>query len=324
MEKPVTVVIVEYRSAQRTAAYVQHFLQSMRSGHPFQFVIVDNSPGEENFTRLLAALLALPEAAERPAADPCGVPALCCVRELALGGVRILAARAAENLGYARGNNAGAALAAERLPAADFIVFSNNDLLFAPQTPFDSLLEPFAQDAQVAACGPALAGKDGRPQNPRRFLPLWRRYTLYAFLWPLNKLIRPLDAWLNDVYAAAAPARCDYLSGSFLVCERAKWESVGGFDEETFLYAEEPILGKRLQSRGWCMYCQTGVQAVHDHNQTIGRQWDNVQATLREYRSDRYFFAHYMGAGKASLWWADRAVDFLLFKKRALNLLLRR
>lgn len=322
MNDAITVVLVDYCSAEETIAYLKHFRECVQSEHEFQFVIIDNSPGEENFDQLQQHICLWNVTQSKTELISNAADIGYC-EKIELNGCVVLLAKANNNLGYGRGNNAGAALAERNLKQFDYIVFSNNDLVFSDGFCFDNLLEPFAQDDRVAVCGPGLKGPDGRAQNPRRFLPLWRRYTLYALLWPLNKVIVPLDRWFKDVYTSLEPGSCDYLSGSFLVCDYKKWKHAGGFDNNIFLYAEEPILGKRLQKHGYYMYCQSKAQVLHNHNQVIGKFMNNVRITKQQYQSDRYFFQQYMNEKKGILFLTDMALAFLLLKKRIVNVGLR-
>jgi N-acetylglucosaminyl-diphospho-decaprenol L-rhamnosyltransferase len=53
------------------------------------------------------------------------------------------------------------------------------------------------------------------------------------------------------------------LSATALLVRRAAFESVGGFDERFFLYAEDMDLSRRLRLGGWQLYAAPSIWARH-------------------------------------------------------------
>jgi len=68
------------------------------------------------------------------------------------------------NLGFARGNNVGAAAASGR-----YLLFLNNDMVVRPGA-FAKLVETLEAHPEYSAVGPKLIGGDGRPQRTARNL----------------------------------------------------------------------------------------------------------------------------------------------------------
>jgi GT2 family glycosyltransferase len=85
------------------------------------------------------------------------------------------------------------------------------------------------------------------------------------------------------------------LSGSFMLVRTADFLQAGGFDEETFLYAEENILSDRLSLLGKCFYFVPSVHVLHRHGETIGARYDARRRSLLQFDSMGYYYRTYRG-----------------------------
>ena len=210
------IVVVSYRSDDRTTAFVNGELPKI--GVPYTVVVVANgaSPAEAD---ALAARLP---------------------------GVRVLPAG---NGGYAKGNNLGAQWLKDHF-AVSHILFSNDDVAIRSGNLAEVLLDVCRLHPEIGAIGPEVVGPDGIRQSPEPYYGLWKRYVwMYLSTFFLSKTKKRRLFQLD--YAEEALEGVHYrLSGSFLLVDAAAFFQAGMFDENTFLYAEENILSERLAKIG--------------------------------------------------------------------------
>jgi GT2 family glycosyltransferase len=163
--------------------------------------------------------------------------------------VRLL--RNAENLGFGRAVNRGAAEA-----EGDVLVLVNNDVVCEPGfvarlcEPFEDERVGMAAGVLVQAAAPDRVDSAGIEIDPtlRAFDYLWNR--------PLGELEGAADP-LGPCGGAAA-----YRLSAF--------REAGGFDETFFAYWEDVDLALRLRFASWSCRLVPGARALHRHGATLG------------------------------------------------------
>jgi len=150
-----------------------------------------------------------------------------------------------ENVGFGPAVN----LAAART-SAPWLAIANADIELTPGA-LPTLLAAGAADAAAGIVAPRLVLPGGATQHsvyPFPTLP----FTL-AFNLGLGSLSRRLaEHWTLEGHWHGERARAvDWAIGAFLLVRRAAWDSVGGFDGEQWMYAEDLDLGWRCAAAGW-------------------------------------------------------------------------
>ena len=153
-----------------------------------------------------------------------------------------------ENYGYARGNNIGIRFALDILKS-EYILILNNDVILNDREVLDKLVESASRDNRIGAVSPVLKSTTGEIQrtctgNTPGFLDFIFVYTFIGQR--LFKENRILKRHFNYDYAFDRPKEFG-VPGRFLHsvqepgdCRRRP------FDENTFLYWEEHIIGSKL------------------------------------------------------------------------------
>jgi len=127
---------------------------------------------------------------------------------------------------------------------------ANADVEITPGA-LDALLEAGARDARAGALAPRLILDDGGTQHSVYPFP-----TLPCALLVNLGLARPMP-WLGERFCLEGfwnperPRAVDWAIAAFVLVRREAWESVGGFDERHWIYAEDLDLGWRLARNGW-------------------------------------------------------------------------
>ncbi|WP_296072115.1 glycosyltransferase family 2 protein [uncultured Agrobacterium sp.] len=145
--------------------------------------------------------------------------------------------RLSENMGFGRGCNAGAAVA-----STPWIFFLNPDARLKTGA-IDALLDAAARLPSATAFNPKILNSDGTQYFKRRSWLLPRRNRLPKG-WPQTDTIVPV------------------LSGAALFVSKEKFDLVGGFDPNIFLYHEDDDLSLRLAAFG-PLYFVRGATVEH-------------------------------------------------------------
>ena len=251
------IVIVSFRSDDRTVTFVREELSRIRI--PYRLVVVDNGGDKDSNLQNR-----LPDATVLRAG----------------------------NKGYAAGCNLGARWLREHVDP-DAILFSNNDIRFQSDDVVDTLYQELFRHDDVGAIGPCIVGKDGRRQSPEPYQGLWNRYVWMYLLTPFLSLERKVEKFRLDYSEKASEGYHYKLMGSFLMVRADAFFEAGCFDENTFLYAEEPILSERLSAIGKrCWFCPA-VTVVHEHGAVIGASYKRKEMDRMQFRSMAYYYRRY-------------------------------
>lgn len=235
--------------------------------------------------------------------------------------VRLIASP--ENLGYAGGNNAGAAAAQGR-----YLFLLNPDTVVRAGA-LAQLVGYMDAHPQTGALGPQLLWPDGRVQSSRRRFPtlgsLFWESTLLGQWFPRNRYrqrYHVLDRPAGEVQAV------DWVVGAAILIRRDAWLQVGPLDEAFFMYFEETDWCRRSAAAGWETHYLPTAQVVHFEGKSSGQVV--AARTLRFQRSKLRYTRKYFGPGWAAglrlfLWltfafqWAEEGVKWLLGHRRALR-----
>lgn len=149
-------------------------------------------------------------------------------------------------------DNPGYGGAINRLVAAAgatrWLLVVNPDVTFAA-TALEQLLAG-ATASEVGSAGPRVLDENGSVYPSARRVPSIGTgigHALFGKVWPANPWT---ERYLNRV-SVDQPSDVGWLSGACVLVRTAAFESVGGFDEDYFMYFEDVDLGYRLGLAGW-------------------------------------------------------------------------
>ena len=184
--------------------------------------------------------------------------------------------RSAENLGFARGNNAAlrqigfdAALPPPAPPPLPASLLLPTPHTAAPPPPLSAMVQFLADHPHAGGCGAQLAYGDGRFQHGAfRFPDLWQ---LFFDFFPLHG--RLLASRLNGRYprawyAAGRPFPIETALGAALMVAGHAIRAVGLLDEHYFMYCEEIDWCWRLHDAGWPLWCVPAARVTHFEGQS--------------------------------------------------------
>ena len=192
-----------------------------------------------------------------------------------------------ENLGFAKGNNAGI-----RLSTGEYVLILNPDTII-----HDGALQRWTVFAdrhpEAGAFGCRVLNRDGSYQGPARPFPtIFRNWIAALYLRPLTYLSNLI---VSDVYTGwkgDSERVIDWQSGCCVMFRADVLKSLGGFDGEFFYHFEEVDLCRRVWDAGYSILYTPDAVITHLGGQSVNRF--PIRFELERYRSRyRYFYKHF-------------------------------
>ena len=167
-----------------------------------------------------------------------------------------------ENRGYNAGNNVGLRYAVGK--GHEFAMIANPDMEFTQTDYLATLLAKMQEDDDIVVCGSDIVTPEGVHQNPKkRGTDNLRGYFSWITdIFKRNKKRNDNPEWIED---PTISKYCRCLNGCCFLIRMDFIKEVGFFDENTFLYGEEPILGSQVEEACKKMYYTADTFAVHAH-----------------------------------------------------------
>ncbi len=274
----IAIVVVSYHNAGMTKRYVCEEL--VKLSIPYTLVVVNNDSTEEESRKL---------------ADDCHLTFVTddVNGEISAGGNYLIWSK--DNLGYARGNNKAIRFL-NRIGGFTHFLFSNDDIEIKHSDILQILASIMEGNNDIGAIGPRVVGLDGRDQSPHDSYV--SPYRLIG--WKLLPFLRRKNKKQENELPTKPSSRYTYwVQGSFMLVDACSFMEVGMFDEETFLYYEEPILAERLLKIKKRMYFASDVEIVHFEGGSTKR---NKKRDKIEMDSCVYYMKQYKHVPEWVLW----------------------
>lgn len=170
-----------------------------------------------------------------------------------------------ENGGYGKGNNFGIAHA-----KADLIIIMNPDVRFVSPI-FNRIIEEF-KDPELGMAG--LEFVDG--SSPYYFKP------------EHNTLLRSMFMHYY-IKRRKYNSKLMYMSGSLLIFNRSIFIAAGKYDENIFMYYEEPDITNRILNIGKKVKWLKGIMVLHlAHGRRFNENLTNINNNSFEYYCNKY------------------------------------
>ncbi len=162
----------------------------------------------------------------------------------------------ATNAGFGKANNQ-----AMRAACGEFLLLLNSDAFPEPGA-IAQLVEYARAQPRVGVVGPRLNNADGSMQVSCHRFPSPARSWLENL--GLTKVFAR-DPWLGDYswWAHDTEREVDFAIGACLLVRCEVYETVGGFDERFFMYAEEADWQKRIHAAGWTVSFTPTARVTH-------------------------------------------------------------
>lgn len=198
--------------------------------------------------------------------------------------------RCAENHGFAKGNNIGAAEA-----TGDLLLLLNSDAML--QHDLSNLFYFVNGHSEIGVAGVRLVYGDGRLQpsvgyrhTPLRIILEWLFPKRITLLSPLQ-LQEKRPAYYDQIHCDT-----DWVAGAFLLTPRSLWQELGGLDQNIFMYVEDVDYCVRVKKAGY-QVCYFPYDEVI-HLEGGAGDWGSKRSFVETMRSYKlYLEKHHRNSG---------------------------
>lgn len=193
----------------------------------------------------------------------------------------------ADNRGYGVGNNRGF-----KLSIGEYVLILNPDVILRP-TSLDTLGKVMRDNNEVGIAGPRTLDVHGNISLTAR-----QEYTpmrLLAKYFGIDRVIPYLVYGKvgNRALRSNQLLSVDWLHGSALMIRRETYESLGGFDENFFLFMEDVDLCARARELGWRVVYLPSAEVEHIGSESVSRFHE---ARVRSYQISPLYYYRKRGA----------------------------
>ena len=212
-----------------------------------------------------------------------------------------------KNEGYAKGNNQ-AIRYVNNYYIADYYVVMNPDVCLLKKNTIETLINHIENSkiSGIVGAQPLVwnCNLDQPPEeqiNIRR-IPNKMDLLLLEFS-PLRKVF--VKKYEKFCYLNYRPyrnrIRFSVPSGAFFIIDSTCFQKIGLFDENTFLYGEEFIIGYKLKSLNSFFLFVPSIKVKHQHGASIGNNRFNVNKNAQNFKllSHLYYAKKYLNASSA-------------------------
>lgn len=213
-----------------------------------------------------------------------------------------------KNGGYGTGNNIGLRYSSDTLNA-DYSIIANPDVFFDEECVRKFLLT-LQEDSSVAVVSAKQSNSLDCAWKNCSTLQYVLATSLFFEVW-LKIRCYPSKYFKNKKFAEVFA-----VPGSLLMVDTKKMLQYGMYDEEFFLYYEEPVLAQKFATAGLKTILRLDCSYVHNHHVSISktyRRWSQQHAILL--KSAELFLKKYKKANTfqmffAKLWFAYTKLEF--------------
>ncbi len=218
-----SIIIVSYNTASVTIQCIESILAAQKL-HPcdLEILVVDNASTDDSVQN---------------------------IRALKQPSIRIFPQK--ENLGFGKANNTALAHA-----KGEFILFLNSDTLI-DSLDLSSVIEYMRTHSTVGVLTVRVQLQNGEldPASHRGFPTIWRSFTYFSRLEGLTRSVPVLNRMFGGYHLShldrSTEHEIDSPSGAFFLTRKKILDTIGGFDEDFFMYGEDLDLAKRIKEAGY-------------------------------------------------------------------------
>lgn len=255
------VVILNYNDSENTIRYVNE-IKNYKCIN--RIVVIDNKSPDNSFDKL---------------------------KKLASKNIDVIISE--NNKGYAYGNNYAIRYLNEKYGKYKYIVISNPDV-HVEEDAYNKCINFLEKNKEVAIVAPRMFDINNNPHQ----LSGWKLRSLKGDIMDSSPALttifqKPHIERYSEDYLSQSIAYVDCIAGSFFAIRHSAFEEVGYFDEKTFLYFEEDILGNKLNKLGYKNVVLNTCKFNHFESVTIDKNMNQMRKFKNLQKSKIYYHKTY-------------------------------
>ena len=198
--------------------------------------------------------------------------------------IKVLQSR--ENKGYGAGNNIGLRYLEEN-NLVDIAIISNPDVLVKEKV-IDEIIKDFS-NTKISFLAPIIKERGHEIKGYK--LPNY----LSEFLSNINYFNRYSKKFITypDNYYQNKLTKVEVLHGCFFACRLKDFQKINYFDEKTFLYYEENILGKKAKKANLELYVDKDISVEHNLSVSVDKSLNKIKKYKILKNSQLYYEKEY-------------------------------
>ncbi len=202
-----------------------------------------------------------------------------------------------KNGGYAYGNNFGLKYL-EKLGKYDYVIISNPDIAVEEKS-IEKCIDFLNNNKEAAIVAPRMYFINGPARRAA-----WKKRTIGI---DMASSTRVTEALFYPIFKKGEYTKKDYLkntlevdaiAGAFFVAKFEIFKQMNYFDENTFLFYEEDIIGEKIRKAGYKIYLLNDISFMHYDSQTIGKTIKYINKIQILFDSKIYYHKEYNNANK--------------------------
>lgn len=191
-----------------------------------------------------------------------------------------------KNKGYAAGNNIGIKYLIENYEV-DNIIISNPDIIVREEE-IKILMEDLKQE-EISVIAPVI-------KEPKSMSRGWKLPTFTSELISnipfFHKYEFKILGYKAEEYQTDL-TKVDVVKGCFFIIKKEAFEKINYFDENTFLYYEEIIMGKKLKDLGLNTYVDNRVTIIHALSQSVDKSVNRMNK-FKILKESQFYYEKYI------------------------------
>lgn len=200
-----------------------------------------------------------------------------------------------KNLGFAKGNNRALEQASGK-----YILYLNPDTELISNAIY-GMFDFLEKNTDFGAVGCKLVDSDGHIQFTcaRAFPSPLNQFTLLTMLNKLLPTSRTFSTVEMNYWDHMDSREIDCLSGACIMARKDIIDSINGFDESYFMYAEDVDLCYRIKKQSWRIYYLSEYSIFHHEGGSSKQRSNRHFASVMQRTSNYYFINKHFGRIKA-------------------------